>query len=180
MAQGKPQLYWKQLRSTLKPNTYTGEQSRGRSYSANSQTLPRTSRRRRASVSNPGAVPLLVGELAHMFGKDVGAQAVLLLGQERVLAEERIEEGMVGYNALKQLDASGSDSVKAALVYYAHALRRPSECLDHLLQVEDLSDAQGPVFPSGTTRSAPATLQVPGSSSDTSISSSWTGISCLC
>ncbi|KAI0758571.1 hypothetical protein BD413DRAFT_599405, partial [Trametes elegans] len=56
---------------------------------------------------------------------------------------------MVGYNAVKQLDASGSDkSVKAALAYYAYALRRPSECLDHLAQVKDLSDAQGPVSPS--------------------------------
>ncbi|KAI0758561.1 hypothetical protein BD413DRAFT_675123 [Trametes elegans] len=76
---------------------------------------------------------------------------------------------------LKQLDASGSDSVKAALAYYAYALRRPSECLDHLAQVKDLSDAQGPVSPSGTTRPAPATLQVPGRSSDTSLSMSWTG-----
>ncbi len=66
-------------------------------------------------------------------------------------------------------------STKAALAYYAYALRRPSDCLEHLSQVQDISDAQGFASNSGTMHSAPATLQVPGTGSDTSLSSSWTG-----
>ena len=70
-------------------------------------------------------------------------------------------------------------STKAALAFYAFALRRPSECLEHLAQVKDLAGEQGfqgfiPPSATGTTRSA-ATLNVPGAGSNISLSSSWTG-----
>lgn len=70
-------------------------------------------------------------------------------------------------------------STKAALAFYAFALRRPSECLEHLSQVKDLAGEQGfqgfiPPSATGTTRSA-ATLIVPGAGSNISLSSSWTG-----
>lgn len=205
MAQGKPQHYWRQLRSALTAGKwdtqFPAKDVHGRAVSW-SDLLRKFNKHCPGHpdvaelASQTQALSLLLSaNSADLDGNDVGSQGVLSLGQECVLAEERIDEGMVGYNALKQLDASGSDvrraeyfanipslthtvvpkSVKAALAYYAYALRRPSECLDHLAQVKDLSDAQGPVFPSGTTRSAPATLQVPGSSSNTSLSMSWTG-----
>ncbi|KAI0759234.1 male sterility protein-domain-containing protein [Trametes elegans] len=83
---------------------------------------------------------LLSANSADLDGNDVGAQGVLLLGQECVLAEE----GMVGNNALKQLDASGSEvvqkSVKAVLAYYAYALRRSFVSVLATASVADINE----------------------------------------
>ncbi|KAI0370661.1 hypothetical protein BV20DRAFT_1052115 [Pilatotrama ljubarskyi] len=185
MTQGKPHHYWKQLRSALVAGQWD---ARFPAKDVHGRAVSWSDLLRKFKKHNPGhqdvaelasqtqALSLLLSaNSTDLDGSDVGPQGVLVLGEEGMLAEERMEEGLAGYNSLKQLDTSGSDSLKAALAYYAYALRRPSECLEHLSQVKDLSDAQGPVFPSGTTRSAPATLQVPGTSSNTSLSSSWTG-----
>ena len=44
--------------------------------------------------------PLLSANSADLDGDDAGARGVLSLRQECVHAEERIKEGMMGYNAL--------------------------------------------------------------------------------
>lgn len=87
----------------------------------------------------------------------------LRLGEECMLAPERVEEATVGYQTLQNLESSNpSDSLQLALAYYAYALGRPEECLAHLSKVSKLVDAQSriPVAPSNR---ADCTLQVPGS-----------------
>ena len=206
MAQVKPQHYWRQLRSALTAGLWD---SRTPAKDYHGRPISWSDLLRKFHKHCPGHQD--VGEIASqtqalslllsanytgLDGDDVGPQGVLVVGDECVLPEERVDEGRAGYDALKQLDASSSDvreakdsmyvarfdichcpkSIKAALAYYAYALRRPSDCLQHLSEVKDLADPQGFVFSSGgTTRSAPATLQVPGSSSNASLSSSWTG-----
>ncbi|KAI0631519.1 hypothetical protein C8Q77DRAFT_1061722 [Trametes polyzona] len=185
MAQGKPAHYWRQLRAALTAGQWD---ARFPAKDVHGRAVSWSDLLRKFNKHCPGhqdvaelasqthALSLLLSaNTADLDACDAGAQGALLLGEECMLAEERVEEGLTGYNTLKQLDASASDSVKAALAYYAYALRRPSECLEHLAQVKDLSDAQGPVFSSPTTSSAPATLRVPGTSSNASLSSSWTG-----
>ncbi|KAI0660278.1 hypothetical protein C8Q70DRAFT_980001 [Cubamyces menziesii] len=185
MAQGKPAHYWRQLRAALTAGQWD---ARFPAKDVHGRAVSWSDLLRKFNKHCPGhqdvaelasqtqALSLLLSaNAADLDGSDVGSQGVLVLGDECRLAEERIDEALAGYDTLKQMDAGASDSVRAALAYYAYALRRPSECLEHLSQLKDLSDAQGPVFPSGTTRSAPATLQVPGTTSNTSLSSSWTG-----
>ncbi|KAI0665604.1 hypothetical protein C8Q78DRAFT_1178413 [Trametes maxima] len=185
MAQGKPQHYWRQLRTALTAGQwdtqFPAKDAHGRAVSWSdllrkfNKHCPGHQDVAELASQTQALSLLLSANSTDLDASDVGPQGVLALGEECTLAEERIEEGLGGYGALKQVEANGSDSLKAALAYYAYALRRPSECLEHLSQVKDLSEAQGPIFPSGTTRSAPATLQVPGTSSNTSLSSSWTG-----
>ncbi|KAI0350274.1 hypothetical protein OH77DRAFT_1431143 [Trametes cingulata] len=153
MAQGKPQHYWKQLRSALVAGQWD---ARFPAKDVHGRAVSWSDLLRKFKKHNPGhqdvaelasqtqALSLLLSaNSTDLDGSDVGPQGVLVLGEECMLAEERVEEGLTGYNSLKQLDTSGSDSLKAALAYYAYALRRPSECLEHLSQVKDLSDAQG-------------------------------------
>ncbi|KAI0643275.1 hypothetical protein C8Q79DRAFT_1094856 [Trametes meyenii] len=185
MAQGKPQHYWRQLRTALTAGQwdthFPAKDAHGRAVSWSdllrkfNKHCPGHQDVAELASQTQALSLLLSANSTDLDASEVGPQGVLVLGEECTLAEERIEEGLGGYNALKQVEANGSDSLKAALAYFAYALRRPSECLEHLSQVKDLSEAQGPIFPSGTTRSAPATLQVPGTSSNTSLSSSWTG-----
>ncbi|RPD68271.1 hypothetical protein L226DRAFT_517343 [Lentinus tigrinus ALCF2SS1-7] len=185
MAQTKPQHYWRQLRSVLTAGLWD---ARTPAKDTHGRPVSWSDLLRKFHKHCPGhpdvaelasqtqALSLLLSANCDgLDGNNVSPQGVLVLGEECMLPDERIEEAMAGYATLKQLDASRSDSTKAALAYYAYALRRPSDCLDHLSQVKDLSDAQGFDSTSGTTQSAPATLRVPGTSSDISLSSSWTG-----
>ncbi|RPD58162.1 hypothetical protein L227DRAFT_594388 [Lentinus tigrinus ALCF2SS1-6] len=185
MAQSKPQHYWRQLRSVLTAGLWD---ARTPAKDTHGRPVSWSDLLRKFHKHCPGhpdvaelasqtqALSLLLSANCDgLDGNNVSPQGVLVLGEECMLPDERIEEAMAGYATLKQLDASRSDSTKAALAYYAYALRRPSDCLDHLSQVKDLSDAQGFDSTSGTTQSAPATLRVPGTSSDISLSSSWTG-----
>ncbi|KAI0755686.1 hypothetical protein C8Q74DRAFT_319092 [Fomes fomentarius] len=183
MAQVKSQHYWRQLRSALTAGVWdrgTPAKDFHGKYITWSDLLRKFHKHCPGQqdveelVSQTQALSLLLS--AKYDDEDgTGSRGVLELGEECLLADERIDEGRAGYGALKQLDASTSDSIKVALAYYAYALRRPSDCLQHLSEVKDLADPQGSVFSSETTRSAPATLQVPGSSSNASFSSSWTG-----
>ncbi|KAI5983730.1 hypothetical protein EDC04DRAFT_3008055 [Pisolithus marmoratus] len=98
----------------------------------------------------------------------------LRLGEECMLAPERVEEATGGYQTLQNLENSNpTDSLHLALAYYAYALGRPEECLGHLSKVSKLVDAQShiPVTPSSQTEKH--TLQVPGST--TGLSSPLTG-----
>ncbi|KAI8995256.1 hypothetical protein BD414DRAFT_506072 [Trametes punicea] len=146
MAQGKPAHYWRQLRAALTAGQWDA----------------------RFPAKDIHGRGVSWSDLLRKFNKHChGHQDVAeLASQIQALSL------LLSANAA---DLDGCESVKAALAYYAYALRRPSECLEYLSQLKDLADTQGPVFPSGTTRSAPATLQVPGTASDTSLSSSWTG-----
>ncbi|OSC98625.1 hypothetical protein PYCCODRAFT_1396824 [Trametes coccinea BRFM310] len=185
MAQGKPAHYWRQLRTALTAGQWDAPfpakdvHGRGVSWSELLRKFKKHCPGHQdvaELASQTQALSLLLAANSVNFdASEVSSQGALVLNGECRLAEERIEEGMVGYDTLKRMDAAASDSVKAALAYYAYALRRPSECLEYLSQLKDWSDSQGPVLPSGTTISAPATLRVPGTTSNTSLSSSWTG-----
>ncbi|KAJ3970420.1 hypothetical protein EV361DRAFT_283689 [Lentinula raphanica] len=66
----------------------------------------------------------------------------LELGDGCILAPERLEEARSGYEVLKKLESSNFDTLNFALAYYAYALGNPSECLDHLNKVPDVSHVQ--------------------------------------
>lgn len=65
-------------------------------------------------------------------------------------------------------------SIKLAVAYYAYALKRPSECLATLAEVQGLVDA-GSSGPSSVTRMSALSLRVPNGGHDGSVSSAWTG-----
>ncbi|KAI0795798.1 hypothetical protein C8Q75DRAFT_802874 [Abortiporus biennis] len=109
-----------------------------------------------------------------MDGNELSSGGQLELGDECLLPDERVSEGTEGYNALKGLIGSNSDSIGLAVAYYAYALGHPSECLSLLNQTKDLTNVQSRIPNTGTIRSNSSTLQVPGSGADSS-SSSWTG-----
>ncbi|KAG6819512.1 hypothetical protein H0H93_011170 [Arthromyces matolae] len=73
----------------------------------------------------------------------------LELGQECMLAEERLEEGRAGYEVLKGLNSSNYDSLHFALAYYAYALGDSEKCLAHLANVPELISLQNHI-PSGS------------------------------
>ncbi|KAH9933971.1 uncharacterized protein BXZ73DRAFT_46077 [Epithele typhae] len=183
MAQVKPQHYWRQLRSVLTAGQWDASMP-AKDY--HGRLVSWSDLLRKFHKHCPGhnevaelasqtqALSLLLSANAEgLDGNEPGEYGVLVLEEECLLAEERIEEAMTGYNTLKQLDASRSDSIKAALAYYAYALRRPSDCLDHLAQVIDLANAQQDLAPGSSTLTV--TLDAPESSSKSSLSSSWTG-----
>ncbi|TBU45371.1 hypothetical protein BD309DRAFT_890639 [Dichomitus squalens] len=186
MTQSRSQHYWRQLRCALTAGQWDAStpardwHQRPVSWSDLIRKFLKHNPEHRdvaELASQTQALSLLLSANASSLdGNDVGSQGPLALGDECVLPEERIEEARAGYDSLKQLDASRSDSTKAALAYYAFALRKPSESLEYLSQIQDVADAQGfiPFSATETVRSA-ATLHVPGASSDTSLSSSWTG-----
>ncbi|KAJ3764211.1 hypothetical protein EV360DRAFT_31862 [Lentinula raphanica] len=66
----------------------------------------------------------------------------LELGDGCILAPERLEEARSGYEVLKKLESSNFDTLNFALAYYAYALGNPSECLDQLNKVPDVSHVQ--------------------------------------
>ena len=53
---------------------------------------------------------------ADLDGNEVSSPSQLALGQECMLREERFEEAVAGYNALKGLDSANSD-VRAITMY---------------------------------------------------------------
>ncbi|CDO73869.1 hypothetical protein BN946_scf185016.g26 [Trametes cinnabarina] len=185
MAQGKPAHYWRQLRSALTAGqwdaAFPARDVHGRDVSwfdllrKFKKHCPGHQDVAELASQTQALSLLLAANAADLDACETSPQGSLVLGDECRLAEERVEEAMIGYDTLKRLDATASDSVKAALAYYAYALRRPTECLEYLAQLKDWSDSQGPVLPSGATNSAPATLRVPGTTSNASLSSSWTG-----
>ena len=64
--------------------------------------------------------------------------------------------------------------VTLALAYYAYALGRPSETLELLADVNNVTNIQARVAAYGTMRSDPLSLQMPLPGGDSS-ASSWTG-----
>ncbi|TFK25843.1 hypothetical protein FA15DRAFT_755465 [Coprinopsis marcescibilis] len=94
------------------------------------------------------------------------------LGNECLLPAERVEEATAGYNALKALESSDSDSLNSALAYYAYALGNPTECLAHLSSRQlDFSRIQS----QGSTRSTTSNLLAVPTNGAPSASSSVTG-----
>ncbi|KAG9312488.1 hypothetical protein JVU11DRAFT_6875 [Chiua virens] len=97
----------------------------------------------------------------------------LCLASECMLLPERVQEATAGYETLKKLQSTRSDSLLFALAYYAYALGDPSESLNYLSTVPSITDAQSHIPVSSTVRSDGSALQPPGSTVD--ISTSWTG-----
>ncbi|KAJ4490631.1 hypothetical protein J3R30DRAFT_3277139 [Lentinula aciculospora] len=93
----------------------------------------------------------------------------LELGDECILAPERMEEARSGYDVLKKIESSNFDTLNFALAYYAYALGNPSECLDHLSKVPDVSHVQNHIPLPATLRAN--TLHVPTGGSSIATSS---------
>ncbi|CAL1702635.1 unnamed protein product [Somion occarium] len=108
-------------------------------------------------------------------GNEVSEEGPLALGEECMLPEERIPEGLAGYTTLQNMEGSNTDSIRLAVAYYAYALGRPSECLSILAEAKDLTDVQSYIPGSGRPRSGSLTLQVPSGGAVASSASSWTG-----
>ena len=71
-------------------------------------------------------------------------------------------------------DFCHSQSIKLAVAYYAYALKRPSECLATLAEVQSILDAHNH-GPSSATRISTLSLRVPNGGQEGSVSSAWTG-----
>ena len=123
MAQVKPQHYWRQLRAVLTSGQWE-DPTLAKDYHGRSVSW--TNLLRKFHKHCPGhpdvaelasqtqALSLLLSANSDgLDGNGCGAEGVLVLGGECMLAEERIEEALTGYNALKQLDASRSDVRRA-------------------------------------------------------------------
>ncbi|KAF9267127.1 hypothetical protein L218DRAFT_720524 [Marasmius fiardii PR-910] len=95
---------------------------------------------------------------------------------ECMLPEERLLEATKGYEILKKLESSNFDTLNFALAYHAYALGNPSECLQHLNKVPDVSHVQNHI-PLPSTMRASTLLKVPGESNATDASSSISGVS---
>ncbi|KAG2018585.1 hypothetical protein CC2G_008007 [Coprinopsis cinerea AmutBmut pab1-1] len=83
------------------------------------------------------------GEEGRWFGLEVG--------EECVVPDGRREEVIHGYEVLKGLERN--EEVRHALVYYAYALGRPEECLQHLERwvVPEEVEPSLPLLPTPTT-----------------------------
>ncbi|OCH91549.1 hypothetical protein OBBRIDRAFT_752951 [Obba rivulosa] len=183
MAQTKDKHYWRQLREVL---------TAGRWDSSHPAKTPKgvplswSELLRKFNKHCPGhkdvaeiasqtqALSLLLAANSRdrsLDGNEVSQAGPLALDDECVLAEERVEEALSGYNALKNLKSSNSDSIRLALAYYAYALGRPSECLELPSQATDITDVQGRVAEQRKSSTSESTLRVPGTGSDHSLSS---------
>lgn len=119
MAQPRSQHYWRQLRCALTAGQWDANapakdwHQRPCSWSELIRKFLKHSPEHRdvaELASQTQALCLLLSANAtSLDGGDVGPQGSLALGEESVLPEERIEEATVGYDSLKQLDASRSD-----------------------------------------------------------------------
>ncbi|EMD35752.1 hypothetical protein CERSUDRAFT_115699 [Gelatoporia subvermispora B] len=183
MAQTKDKHYWRQLREVLTAgrwdSTHPAKTPKGGPLSW-SELLRKFNKHCSGHkdvaeiASQTQALSLLLAANSSdrsLDGNEVSEVGPLALGDECVLAQERVEEALSGYNTLKQLEGSNADSIRLALAYYAYALGRPSECLNILLQAKDITDVQGRVAASEKSRQPESTLRVPGTGSDHSHSS---------
>ncbi|KAH9929196.1 uncharacterized protein B0H18DRAFT_998043 [Fomitopsis serialis] len=186
MSNPKSQHYWRQLRETLTAGRW-GDASPAKTPSGGPLSWPELLRKFNKHCpghSHAAELALQTQSLslllsvkavgAGLDGNEVSAANQLALGQECMLQEERLEEATAGYNALKSLETANSDSIKLAVAYYAYALRRPSECLSVLAEVQSLLDAHDR-GPSTRTRNSSLTLRIPNGGNDGSVSSAWTG-----
>ncbi|TFY57861.1 hypothetical protein EVJ58_g6765 [Rhodofomes roseus] len=186
MSNPKGQHYWRQLRETLTAGRW-GDSLPAKTPSGGPLSWPELLRKFNKHCpghSHAADLALQTQTLALLLsvkaaaadldGNEVSVPNQLALGQECMLQEERLEEATAGYNALKTLETSNSDSIKLAVAYYAYALRRPSECLAVLVEVQSLLDAHNRE-PSSTTRNSSLTLRIPNGGNDGSVSSAWTG-----
>ena len=130
MAQVKPQHYWRQLREVLTAGKWDARMP-AKDYSGRPVSWSDLLRKFHKHcpghpdvaelASQTQALSLLLSANEDgLDGNACDAEGVLVLGEECMLAEERIQEGLAGYNTLKQLDASRSD------VRLAKYLPRPS------------------------------------------------------
>ena len=119
MAQSKPQHYWRQLRSVLTAGLWD---ARTPAKDTHGKPVSWSDLLRKFHKHCPGhpdvaelasqtqALSLLLSaNYDGLDGNNVSPQGVLVLGEECMLPEQRIEEAMAGYTALKQLDPTRSD-----------------------------------------------------------------------
>lgn len=119
MAQVKPQHYWRQLREVLTAGKWDARMP-AKDYSGRPVSWSDLLRKFHKHcpghpdvaelASQTQALSLLLSANEDgLDGNACDAEGVLVLGEECMLAEERIQEGLAGYNTLKQLDATRSD-----------------------------------------------------------------------
>ncbi|KAI0919483.1 hypothetical protein AcV5_001535 [Taiwanofungus camphoratus] len=180
MTSAKDRHYWRQLRETLTAGRWD-DKSPARTPNGSPLSWSELLRKFNKHcvgytdvaefASQTQALALLLSANASdrsLDGNEVSTRGALMLGSECMLPEERIEEGITGYSALKKLesnfDVRGAvsinwlrmlipvhllKSIRLAVAYYAYALRRPAECLSVLAEVKSLSDVQGGTPASG-------------------------------
>ncbi|CCM03055.1 uncharacterized protein FIBRA_05174 [Fibroporia radiculosa] len=175
MASAKDKHYWKQLWETLTAGRWdhpSPARTPGGAPLSWSELLRKFNKHCVGNAhiaelaSQSQALSLLLSADASdrsLDGNDISKQGSLLLGQECMLPEERVEEAAAGYNALLSI-ASNSDSIRLAVAYYAYALRRPSECLSILAEVKSLKDVQTRSPEAGASKS---TLLAPSGTTST-------------
>ncbi|KAI6131742.1 hypothetical protein EV401DRAFT_1919508, partial [Pisolithus croceorrhizus] len=179
MAHAKDRHYWSQLRAALTAGHWSSEtpaQAPNGSPLSWSRLFYKFNKHCKGfqDVTEISAQTRLLSLLlgANSADEDVlgnEQDGELRLGEECILASERVEEATGSYQTLQNLENSNpSDSLHLVLAYYAYALGRPDECLAHLSKVSKLVDAQShiPVAPSN--RAESHTLQVPGSTTASS------------
>ncbi|PCH34790.1 hypothetical protein WOLCODRAFT_139578 [Wolfiporia cocos MD-104 SS10] len=193
MANAKDKHYWKQLRETLTAgrwdHSFPAKTPNGAPLSwselirkFNKHCIGQTSVSELASQLQ--ALSLLISANSSdrsLDANEISSHGPLALGQECILPEERMEEALAGYNALKKQQTSNSDSISLAIAYYAYALRRPAECLSALEEVKSLPDTQSRVSTSDAPTTNSLSLRVPsvgGSVSSTLIASNASAVSC--
>ncbi len=119
MAQVKSQHYWRQLRSALTAGSWDGREP-AKDFHGKSISWPDLLRKFHKHCPGQQDVEQLVSQTQTLSlllsanydsldGNGLGLRGVLKLGEECLLADERVDEGRAGYGALKQLDASTSD-----------------------------------------------------------------------
>ncbi|KAH9944625.1 hypothetical protein B0H21DRAFT_746395 [Amylocystis lapponica] len=187
MALAKDQFYWKQLREVLTAGKWDASLP---AKAPNGAMLSWSELLRKFNkhchgftdvaelASQTQALALLLSANApdrSLDGNEASQHRPLAVGQECMLPEERLDEATAGYTALQKLESSNSDSIRLAVAYYAYALRRPSECLSVLGQVKTLTEIQDRIITSGSTRSNSLSVQIPGSASIGSVSSTLSG-----
>ncbi|KAL4247865.1 hypothetical protein ABKN59_007479 [Abortiporus biennis] len=114
-----------------------------------------------------------------MDGNELSSGGQLELGDECLLPDERVSEGTEGYNALKGLIGSNSDSIGLAVAYYAYALGHPSECLSLLNQTKDLTNVQSRIPNTGTIRSFVTSTSSVASIPDITDGRAWATTECI-
>ncbi|EGO23192.1 hypothetical protein SERLADRAFT_439938 [Serpula lacrymans var. lacrymans S7.9] len=181
MAHAKDKHYWFQLRATLTAGQwsaqYPAKAPNGTALSW-SELLRKFKKHCKGFTevaevaSQTQALALLLGANSTDEDQLGDEHSILVLGNDCILPEERIEEASAAYESLQKLNSTNFDSLHIALAYYSYALGRPADCLSHLAKVSNIPDAQSHIPSAPTTRSDISALQVPGSQAESS--SSWT------
>ncbi|KAI0338701.1 hypothetical protein BDW22DRAFT_1362393 [Trametopsis cervina] len=184
MANTKDKHYWGQLRAALTAGSwdvaFPAKVPKGTQLSW-SELLRKFNKHcpGYADVAELASQTQALALLLQTQDEDQPSEGLLAVGDECTLPQERVEEASAGYATLKSLRHADKDPVQLAIAYYAFALGRPSECLEILSGIKELTDVSTRVLSYNTMAKDNASLTTSdngthGSSSRTgSVISSW-------